>query len=220
VSVLASSTAIILAQALGIAYVAGLSLYGTIAVLGVMVRIGTGAPLPGGLGAWTNGWVLAIALGLYAIEFATTLTRGLAPAWETIHSLVRPPAAAILAATITWHHDPTLIVLASLLAGALAVVTHTTKLGVRYICATAIPVGWNAAENVFELVVVGAITILIWSHPYSTLGVAMALLVVVIARVQLIWRTLWQVFTGRWKPTSEFLQEPRLQSHRPGLPDE
>src|ERR1043166_7343842 len=219
-AVLQSATAVILAQALGISYVSGVNLYGTLFVLGLGVRAGWIHGLPGSLSLFTNRWVFAAAVVLYVIEFAATLVRGLAPAWETVHSLVRPPAAAVLAASIAWHHDPLLVVLAALLGGLFAVATHTTKLGVRYICATSRAVGSNAIENILELVIVGAITILLWRNPYSVLIGALAILLLVILRVRLIWQTLWQVFTGRWKPTSEFLQEPRLQSHRPPLSDD
>ena len=214
----AGSTGSIIAQALGIAYVSGLSVYGTVAVLGLAVRAGWVATLPGALTGWTNNWIWAISIVLYAVEFGATLSRGFAPAWETIHSLVRPPAAAILAATIAWHRDPALIVLTSLSAGALAVTTHTTKLGVRYICATTGRFRWSATENLVELAIVGIVAVMIWGHPYATLGLALVLLGAIVGRVQRIWRTLWEVFTGRWKPTSEFLQEPRLPSRRPELP--
>jgi hypothetical protein len=204
------STGAIVAQALGISYAAGLSVYGTLAVLGLIVRIGWVASLPGALEGWTSGWVWGIAIALYLVEFTTTMVRGLAPAWETIHSLVRPPVAAILAATITWHRDPVLIVITAVLAGGMAVTTHTTKLGVRYICATSATLSWNGIENVIELGIIAAIGFLIWAHPFTTLGLAFGVLVLIVARVQLIWRTMLEVFTGRWKPSSEFLQEPRL----------
>jgi hypothetical protein len=210
----------IVAQALGISYAAGLSIYGTLGVLGLIVRLGWVTSLPGALDGWTVGWVWGIAIVLYVVEFTTTLRRGLAPAWETIHSLVRPPGAAILAATITWHRDPVLIVVTAVLAGAMAVMTHTTKLGVRYISATSSSQNLNGVENVIELGVIAAIVTLTWTHPFSTLTVALVALGLIVARVPLIWRTMWEVFTGRWKPSSEFLQEPRLHGRRHGRPEE
>jgi hypothetical protein len=214
------STGAIVAQALGISYATGLSIYGTLGVLGLIVRVGWVTSLPGALDGWTAGWVWGIAIVLYVVEFTTTLKRGLAPAWETIHSLVRPPGAAILAATITWHRDPVLIVVTAVLAGGMAVMTHTTKLGVRYICARSSTQALNGIENIIELGIIAAIVTLIWAHPFSTLALALAVLGLIIARVQLIWQTMLEVFTGRWKPSSEFLQEPRLHGGRQRPPEE
>ena len=68
----------------------------------------------------------------YVVEFVATLVPGVASAWETLHSLIRPPAAAVLAATTAWHADPVIVLIAALLGGGLAITTHTTKLGLRY----------------------------------------------------------------------------------------
>ena len=46
--------------------------------------------------------------------------------------LIRPPAAAALAAATAWHGDPVFVLVAALLGGGLAITTHTTKLGLRY----------------------------------------------------------------------------------------
>jgi hypothetical protein len=158
--------------------------------------------------------VIAVAAVLYLIEFTATLIPGVASAWETLHSVIRPPAAAMLAAATAWHSDPVIVLVAALLGGALAVTTHTTKLGLRYaIDASPEPVT-NAIANTTELAVVAAVAVAIWHHPFITLAVAIALLVALVVVVRLIWRALRQVFSGHWMPAPGLMQAPRTMENR------
>ena len=118
-----------LAQAAGVAYAAGLNLYATVGIIGLAARLGWIGPLPGSLAGITSWWVIIAALTLAAIEFLASLVPAVASAWDTMHSLIRPPAAAALAAATAWHGDPAFVLIAALLGGGLAVTTHTTKLG-------------------------------------------------------------------------------------------
>ena len=205
----------VLVQALGLAYAAGLNLYATVAIVGLSERIGWIGPLPGSLALLGSWWVIAIALVLFALEFTATLVPGIASAWETLHSLVRPPAAAVLAASTAWHLDPVLVLVAALLGGVTAATTHATKLGVRYaIDASPEPVT-NGAANITELGVVAALSMFIWHHPFISFACAIALLLALIVTVRLIWRMLRRVFSGQWAPSRGFLQAARVTECRP-----
>ena len=198
-----------LAQAAGVAYAAGLNFYATIGIIGVAARLGWIGPLPGALAGVTSWWVISVALLLAAIEFFASLIPAIASAWDTLHSLVRPPAAAALAAATAWHGDPAFVLVAALLGGGLAVTTHTTKLGLRYaVDASPEPVS-NGVLSISELGLVTAIVMAIWSHPFITLAIALAVLVGLIVLVRLIWRTLRQVLSGRWVPYRGFQQGAR-----------
>jgi len=198
-----------LAQAAGVAYAAGLNLYATVGIIGLATRIGWIGPLPGGLAGITSWWVIGIALFLTLVEFLASLIPAVASAWDTIHSLVRPPAAAALAAATAWHGDPAFVLVAALLGGGIAVTTHTTKLGLRYaIDASPEPIS-NGVTSLTELGLVTTLALSVWSHPYLTLAFALAVLVALILIVRLIWRTLRQVFAGRWVPRKGFLQDAR-----------
>ena len=198
-----------LAQAAGVAYAAGLNLYATVGVVGLAARMGWIGPLPGSLAGVTSWWVIGIALTLTAVEFFASLIPAIASAWDTLHSLVRPPDAAALAAATAWHGDPAFVLIAALLGGGVAVTTHTTKLGLRYaVDASPEPVS-NGVMSVSELTVVTGLMMFIWSHPYITLAIALIALVGLIVLVRLIWRTLRQVMSGRWVPYRGFQQEAR-----------
>jgi hypothetical protein len=184
-----------LAQSLGIAYASGISLYATVAVLGVAHRMGWIDNLPAGLHGVGSWWVIVIAASLYAFEFLATLLPGLASAWETFHSLVRPPAAAGLAAATAWQGEPSFIVLAGLLGGGLALTTHATKLGVRYAIDTSPEPVTNGAANVAEFGVVTAMVLAVWNHPYIALSLALVLLVLMALLVRTVWRAVKRTFT-------------------------
>ena len=199
----------ILSQAAGIAYAAGLNLYATVAIIGLSTRLAWIGPLPGNLIGMSSWWVIGIASVLMLVEFLASLVPAVASIWDTLHSLIRPPAAAALAAATAWHGDPAFVLIAALLGGGLAVTTHTTKLGLRYaIDASPEPIS-NGVVSLAELGLVAMITITIWQHPFLTLGLALLVLVLLILIVRLIWRTLRQVFAGRWVPHHGFLQDAR-----------
>ena len=145
---------VILAQALGVAYASGISVYATVALLGIAQRMEWIAPLPDALSVVGNEWVIGIAGTLYLFEMLATLVPGVASLWETFHSLVRPPAAAALAVLTAWQGDALFTVVAGLLGGTLAVGTHATKLGLRYAIDTSPEPVTNGVANTAELGVV------------------------------------------------------------------
>lgn len=211
-----------LIQSLGIAYAAGLNMYATVAIIGLCSRFGLVHGIPSSLWWLGSSWVIAIATTLYLIEFLATLAPGIASAWETVHSLLRPPAAAALAAATAWHADPLFVLVAALLGGAMGVATHTTKLGLRYAIDTSPEPITNGATNVAELGIVGALVVAIWTHPIIAFIIAVALLLGMMVIVRLIWRTLRKVFGGHWMPRGGLLQEPRSSApviRRPAEPD-
>jgi hypothetical protein len=205
---------ITLVQGLGLAYAAGLNLYAAVAVTGLAVRFGWVQNVPTTIETFGNAIVIGVALALYLVEFAATLIPGVASAWETLHSLIRPPAAAVLAASTAWHADPVIVLIAALLGGGIAITTHTAKLGLRYaIDASPEPVT-NGVANATELGIVTAVAIAVWHHPIITFIVALALLACLVMMVRLIWRALRQVFSGRWMPAPGLMQAPRVMEHR------
>jgi hypothetical protein len=203
-----------LLHGIGLAYAAGLNLYAAVAVTGLAVRLGWLGPVPSSIASFGNAWVIGVASTLYLIEFTATLIPGVASAWETLHSVIRPPAAAMLAAATAWHSDPVIVLVAALLGGALAVTTHTTKLGLRYAIDASPEPFTNAVANTTELAVVAAVAVAIWHHPFITLAVAIALLIALVIVVRLIWRALRQVFSGHWMPAPGLMQAPRTMEHR------
>jgi hypothetical protein len=189
-----------LVQSLGIAYASGISPYATVAIAGIAARMGWIDALPGALGTVSHPAVIVLASSLTVIEFLATLIPGVASLWETIHTAIRPPAAAALAVLTAWHGDPALIAAAALLGGGLGFATHTTKLGLRYTIDTSPEPITNGAANIAELGAVATIAYTVWNHPYITLAVALTVLVLLILLVRSIWRgarKAWRGLRGR-----------------------
>jgi hypothetical protein len=188
----------VLAQALGVAYAAGINVPATIAILGMAQRQGWIGHLPAGLDIVAKPWIIGLAAAIYAIEFLITLLPGLASVWETVQSIVRPPAAAVLAAATVYNMDPAMTVPAILLGGGLAATTHGTKLGLRYSVDSSPEPVTNALANLTELATIASVALAVWRHPYVTLVLALLLLVLLILLVRRIVRTLRRLLSGEW----------------------
>jgi hypothetical protein len=87
-------TLVLIGQLLGTAFACGLNLYATIAVLGISARLDLLAELPPGMRGLENGVVIGIAAAFYLVEFVADRIPGVDHAWEAVHTLIRPAAAA------------------------------------------------------------------------------------------------------------------------------
>jgi len=146
-----------LSLAMGSAWVSGINLYATVATLGLLGRF-SGLQLPGELGVLTNWWVIGIAGGLYAIEFVADKVPYIDSTWDLIHTFIRVPAGAALAATAFGDFDKGVQVVALLLGGGIALSSHGAKTATRAAINTSPePVSNIAMSLVEDVVAVGAI---------------------------------------------------------------
>ena len=201
---------ITLAESLGLAYMSGISLYATVALLGFASHEGWVGPMPGLLSGLVNPFVIVIATILAVIEFIATLVPGVASLWETAHTFIRPPAAAVLAVATAWHADSSIILAAGLLGGGLGLATQVTKLGLRVaVDASPEPVS-NGILNTAELGVLATISYLIWHHPILAVIVALLLLILTALLVRMVWKALRNMLSGNWRsffPRSEPIRD-------------
>jgi hypothetical protein len=119
-----------LGLALGAGFSSGLNLYATIATLGLLQRYGI-IHLPASLQVLSYPWILGIALTLYAIEFLADKIPYVDTIWDAVHTLIRPPAAALLAYSATVSAPSEWRWGAALLAGGVALTSHGTKASTR-----------------------------------------------------------------------------------------
>lgn len=196
-----------LAQSLGLAYAAGVSPYATILLVGLCERAHWIAPLPGLLGFAANPVVLVVSGLLATLELGASLIPGVASVWETVHTAIRPPAAALIAVATAWHADPLIVATAAVLGGGLGLATHATKLGLRVAVDTSPEPFSNGILSASELSVVAAMSFFVWSHPVISLLLALVLLVLTMMLVRLVWRTVRRVvrdiFSGRWMSAAD-----------------
>jgi hypothetical protein len=189
---------ITLAESLGLAYLSGVSLYATVALLGFASHAHWITLPQGPLTGLENPFVIGIATTLAVIEFIATLIPGVATLWESAHTFIRPPAAAVLAVATAWHGDPSLVLAAGLLGGGLGLATHVTRLGLRVAVDTSPEPVTNGVLNIAELSVLATLSYLVWHHPIIALVIALTLLVLTAMLVRMVWRALRNLFRGNW----------------------
>ncbi|CAN5716553.1 DUF4126 domain-containing protein [soil metagenome] len=119
-----------LSLALGSAWTAGINLYATVTVLGLLQKFGF-THLPGGLNVLDNWWIIGIAGFLYIIEFFADKIPYVDSVWDVVHTFIRVPAGAIVAYAATNQTDASMQTIATLLGGGLAFSSHGTKAAVR-----------------------------------------------------------------------------------------
>jgi len=134
---------------MGSAWVSGINLYACVATLGLLSRFAH-LKLPGELEVVTNGWVIGVALALYVIEFVADKVPWVDSTWDVIHTFIRIPAGAVLAAAAFGDFDRGIQVVALLLGGGLALSSHGTKAATRAVLNTLPEPVTNAVVSVVE----------------------------------------------------------------------
>lgn len=119
-----------LAVSLGASWVSGINLYAAVATLGLLGRFAH-LKLPGELDVVTNWWVIGVALFLFVVEFIADKVPVVDSVWDVIHTFIRIPAGAVIAATAFGDFDRSVQVIALLVGGSLALSSHGTKASLR-----------------------------------------------------------------------------------------
>ena len=119
-----------IAIAMGASWVSGINLYAAVATLGLLGRF-SHLQLPGELEVLTSWWVIGVAVALYVVEFIADKVPYVDSTWDVIHTFIRVPAGAVLAASAFGDFDRSVQVIALLLGGGLALSSHGTKAATR-----------------------------------------------------------------------------------------
>jgi Domain of unknown function (DUF4126) len=166
-----------LGLALGAGFSSGLNLYATIATLGLLQRFGV-IHLPAQLEVLGHPWVLGIAIALYVVEFLADKIPLVDTVWDAIHTVIRPPAAALLAYGAAGAAPPEWRWGAALLAGGVALTSHGSKASVRAAANTSPEPFSNWALSLGEDTLAVWLTWLATVHPAATVVVVVVLLAV------------------------------------------
>jgi Domain of unknown function (DUF4126) len=161
--------------ATGISYSAGLRLYATIALLGLLQRFGI-AHLPAPLSVLGSPIVIAIGLALCALEFLADKVPYVGSVWNFVHTFIRPPAAALLSyaalspAPAEWRG------LGALLGGGLALSSHSIKTVARTTLEASPEPFSTFAFSIAEDALAAAVTWLAVKHPVAVIAAVVVLL--------------------------------------------
>jgi len=119
----------------GLAWASGIRLYAVLFLAGAMAHFGYLA-LPPALDVLQHPLVLA-ASGVMALgEFLADKVPAFDSVWDAVHTFIRVPAGAVLAAAALGQADPVWVMVAAILGGAIASGAHLTKAGTRAVINT------------------------------------------------------------------------------------
>ena len=184
-----------LGMSMGAAWLSGVNLYATVVTLGLLQRFNL-VSLPGELGIVANPWVIGVAGGLYVVEFVADKIPAVDSVWDAIHTFIRVPAGAILAATAFADFDPTVRILALLVGGGVALSSHGTKAATRLAANTSPEPVSNIALSLAEDVVTVGSTVLMVFHPIVILVIVVIFVILAIWLIPKIVRALKRLFRG------------------------
>ena len=145
-----------LALAFGSAWASGINLYAVILVIGLLGSAELVA-LPAGMQLLQDPVVLVVAGLMYLAEFLADKIPGVDSTWDAVHTLIRIPAGAVLAAAAFSDVDPAYVLAAALVGGTLAAGSHITKTSTRLLVNTSPEPFSNIGFSILEdiLVVLG-----------------------------------------------------------------
>jgi hypothetical protein len=169
-----------LGTAMGSAWLSGINLYATVVTLGLLERFHL-VKLPGDLNILGNWWVIGLAGGMYLVEFVADKIPAVDSVWDAVHTFIRVPAGAILAATAFAEFDPGIKWAAMILGGGVALGSHGAKAATRLAANTSPEPVSNIVLSVGEDIFTFGSTIVMAFFPI------VILVVVVIFLILLVW---------------------------------
>ena len=153
-----------LSLAMGTAWTSGINLYATVAALGIAHRMEM-IHLPQNLEVLSHPGVVAVACIMYVIEFFADKVPYVDSGWDALHTFIRVPAGAILAAQALGDLNPATELMAMLAGGSVALVAHGSKATARLaINASPEPFSNWLASFTEDIAVLGSIW-LMFHHP-------------------------------------------------------
>ncbi len=182
-----------LALTMGVGWASGINLYAAVLVLGLGGMTGNIA-LPESLQVVQNPLVVGVAGLMYFVEFFADKTPGVDTGWDSIHTFIRIPAGAMLAASAVGDVTPALEVAAGLMGGGLAAGSHATKAGTRVMINTSPEPFSNWAASITEDVAVVAGLWAALNHPMIFIGLLVLFVLFMIWFLPKIWRGIKAVF--------------------------
>ncbi len=124
-----------LALTMGLAWASGINLYATLFTLGYLATTGN-IDLPPDLQIVANPMVMGAAGIMYMVEFFADKMPGVDTGWDALHTFIRIPAGAMLAAGAVGDLNPAVELAAAIMGGGLAAGSHATKAGSRVLINT------------------------------------------------------------------------------------
>jgi uncharacterized membrane protein len=183
-----------LAAVLGFA--SGIRLYAVLLAVGLAGYLDWVA-LPPGLQVLANPWVIGVAAAVAAVELLADKIPAVDTLWDAVHTFIRIPAGAALAAATIGADSATWNVIAALAGGSLAATSHFAKAGARAAVNTSPEplsnLAVSSAEDVFSL----ALLWLLFTYPWVAAAIVLALVIVAAWLLPKLFRFVRRAFLQR-----------------------
>jgi hypothetical protein len=181
----------LLALAAALGWASGVRLYLVVLITGLAGYFGW-VPLPAGLHILAHPAVIAASGFMVFVEFFADKIPGLDSLWDFVHTAIRIPAGAALAASVFGTDHATMATVAGIVGGALATTAHVTKTTTRAAINTSPEPFSNVGASLAEDGMVSGGMWLAFAHP---LLFGLTLLVALVFSVWLI-RHCWRFLSG------------------------
>ena len=184
-----------MALIVAVSFAAGLNLYATTGTLGLLGHFGL-LQLPAQLHLLDNWWIIGASALLFAIEFFADKVPAFDLIWNALHTFIRVPAAALLAYAATSHLSPEKQLLATVIGGLIALAAHGAKTSIRAAVTPSPEPLSNIGLSFVEDMVAISLTWFATRHPYWAAGIVVVLLVIIVALMRWVVRSLKALFRG------------------------
>ena len=182
-----------IAVASGLAWASGLRLYAVLFLAGLLGRLGY-ITLPEGLAVLQHSAVIGAAGLMFFVEFFADKIPALDSVWDGIHTFVRIPAGALLAAYSLAGQDPGIMLAAGILGGTLAAGTHLTKAGTRAVINASPEPFSNVAASITEDALVFGGLFAAFQHPWVFLVLLAVFIILMLWVLPKLWRGIRAMF--------------------------
>lgn len=183
-----------IALTMGVAWASGINLYAAMVMLGLLGATGN-MDLPSGLQILANPLILGAAGFMYVVEFIADKIPGVDTSWDTLHTFIRIPAGALLAAGAVGEVNPVVALAVAIVGGGLAAGAHATKSGTRVmINASPEPVSNWVASLAEDLAVIAGL----WTalhHPWVFIVLLIGFILLMVWLLPKLWRGIKKLFS-------------------------
>ena len=187
-------TAQLIALAGALGWASGVRLYLVVLLTGLAGFMGWVA-LPQGLHLLANPVVLGASGFMVFVEFFADKIPGLDSLWDVVHSVIRIPAGAALAAGVFGADSSAMGLVAALMGGTLAATSFAAKATTRAAINTSPEPFSNIGASLLED---GMVPLGLWlaiAHPFVFVGLLALVLVFSVYLIRVCWRFLRQLFS-------------------------
>jgi hypothetical protein len=179
-----------------VCFSAGLNIYATLAMLGLLEHAEV-LSLPPGLQLLENWYVIAACGVLFLAEFVADKIPVFDLLWNAVHTFVRIPVAALLTYSATAQLPEWQRFLATMLGALIALAAHGGKTAARAAVTHSPEPFSNIALSLSED---GAVALLLWyatRHPYTAAAIVVAALGIIAMMVRTVVGAMRSLFGDR-----------------------